>query len=117
MHSRIIVKHLGLRYTKLYETLEILYIGLYFYGRVVLGTGIVYRTVTCAANDVMIKFICIGITLQSYYYISIMFQIIRSRFAEFQERKQKGISMGWFVPLDQKQIARMDCYKKEKKPS
>lgn len=40
MHIRIIIKHLGMRYTKLYECLEISYILLYIYGRIFLGSSI-----------------------------------------------------------------------------
>ena len=37
MHVRVILKNYGLRYTRAYETLELLYFLLYFIGRVIFG--------------------------------------------------------------------------------
>ena len=37
MHFRVMLKHLGLRYSKAYETSEITFIMLYTFGRIVLG--------------------------------------------------------------------------------
>ena len=37
MHFRVMLKHLGLRYSKAYETSEIIFITLYTFGRIILG--------------------------------------------------------------------------------
>lgn len=61
MHARMIIKHLGLRYTKAYEVSELGYILLYVYGRILIGTSVVIRTVTCQENHFFIKLLCVGL--------------------------------------------------------
>jgi len=99
MHCRMIVKHLGMRYTKLYEILELTYVMLYVYGRVILGTSVVIKTSTCQENNYIVRLISIGIALQSYFYISRMFINLRNRALEYSERKEKGVKLRWLEPL------------------
>lgn len=61
MHARIILKHFDLRYTKAYEFSEISYIILFIYGRIIMGTGVVLRTVTCSENNIVIRLACLGL--------------------------------------------------------
>jgi len=63
MHARLIIKHFGLRYTKAYEVSEVSYIMLFIYGRVLVGTSVVMKTVTCEENHWLIKVLCIGLAL------------------------------------------------------
>ena len=63
MHIRIISKHLGLRYTKLYEICELLYILLYIYGRILLGTSIVLKTCFCSYNNLLVRVVSVGLAL------------------------------------------------------
>jgi hypothetical protein len=55
MHFRIILKQHGLRYTKSYEAMEILFMVLYFIGRLVIGTGVVWNTISCQNNYTIVK--------------------------------------------------------------
>lgn len=61
MHARLVIKHMGMRYTKLYEFLEISYILLYTYGRLIIGTTIVLRCLTCGPSPFIMKSIGVGI--------------------------------------------------------
>ena len=47
MHVRMVLKHLGLRYTKSYEVSEFSYIMLYTFGRIFIGTSVMIKTLTC----------------------------------------------------------------------
>ena len=47
MHMRIMLKHIGLRYSRAYEIAEFCYFVMFFIGRMVLGHPIVYATCTC----------------------------------------------------------------------
>lgn len=70
MHLRMIAKDFGRRHTLVYEVSEMMYYVLYIYGRIIMGTGIVYRTCTTWNAHPVIRFIAFGIALQSYFYIS-----------------------------------------------
>lgn len=47
MHMRIMLKHIGLRYSRAYEIAEFCYFFMFFLGRMVAGHPVVYYTVTC----------------------------------------------------------------------
>jgi hypothetical protein len=47
MHIRVILKHIGLRYTKAYETCEISFIMLYCYSRIFCGSWMTWRACNC----------------------------------------------------------------------
>jgi len=55
MHVRVVLKHLGLRYTKAYEISELSYIMLFIYGRIVLGIPVLIKTWMCSHNNLLIK--------------------------------------------------------------
>lgn len=76
MHARMVLKHLNRRYTKAYEVAELSYISnniliilniclvvLFIYGRVLIGTAVVIKTVTCSENNFIIKILCVGLAL------------------------------------------------------
>ena len=48
MHCRILLRHLGKRYTKSYEMAEYIYFGTFFVGRIIIGHPVVYVTVVCS---------------------------------------------------------------------
>ena len=66
MHFRILLRHMGMRYTKSYEVAEYAYFGMFFVGRMILGHPAVYNTVVCDQVDFLPKFVSVGILLQSY---------------------------------------------------
>ena len=99
MHGRILLRALGLRYTRAYECAEYTYFMLYFYGRVIIGHPCVYSTVTCEMVPFFAKLVSVGILLQSYKFLYNMYFIFNSRIKETAERKRKGIKIRWFEPI------------------
>jgi len=73
MHVRCILKHYGMRYTKSYECMEITFMMLYMYGRVLLGASVVYNTCLCKHNHFMVKFCSAALAVQSYWFVTQMF--------------------------------------------
>jgi hypothetical protein len=63
MHVRILLRNVGLRYTRAYEVAEYFYFGLFFIGRIIIGHPAVYMTVTCSENPLFSRIVCIGIML------------------------------------------------------
>ena len=61
MHSRIMLKFLGLRYTRAYEVAEFTYFITFFIGRFPLGIPIVYKSVTCNKLNYLARFISLGV--------------------------------------------------------
>ena len=60
MHARILLRHLGKRYTKAYEVAECIYFIAFFFGRVVLGHPAVYNTLTCDTVSIFAKIVSSG---------------------------------------------------------
>ena len=61
MHVRLILKNMGLRYTKMYELLEITYIVLYMYGRLFVGTSVMIKTIMCTQNPYFVQIAAVGL--------------------------------------------------------
>lgn len=76
----------------------------------VLGTPILYKTIACDANPLVQKFLGTALVLQSFYFITKMFSILKSRSSEYSERKRKGVKMQWFQELTKEQVAKIDLY-------
>ena len=55
MHVRCILKHYGLRYTLSYETMEIMFMMLYIFSRIILGCHLVSITCLCKTNHQIAK--------------------------------------------------------------
>ena len=96
MHFRLIIRTIGLRHTKAYETAEYTYILLYIYFRLFRGLFIVYYTVACPVNHFVVKMISVGVAIQSYFYVFRMVQILTNRFKEMQERAKSDVSLYWW---------------------
>ena len=61
MHLRIMLKHLGMRYTKAYETFEIAFMVLYIYCRILLGLGLTWNTCLCHHNSLLTRFLAFAL--------------------------------------------------------
>lgn len=61
MHVRCILRHYGKRYTKAYECMEITFMMLYMYGRIILGSSVVWNTCGCQHNHMMVRFCSAGL--------------------------------------------------------
>ena len=86
MHMRIMLKHIGLRYSRSYEVAELCYFTFFFIGRIIVGLPAVYATIACEHMNWLGKFVCLGVTAQSFQFLYRMYFIIVRRFAEIKER-------------------------------
>ena len=66
MHMRILLKHVGLRYSRSYEVAEFIYFGTFFIGRFIMGHPTVYLTVSCQHMNFPAKVVSFGVIAQSY---------------------------------------------------
>jgi len=99
MHMRIMLKHVGLRYSRAYEVAEFFYFGSFFAGRIVMGHPTVYATLTCSKLNLFAKIVCAGVMVQSYQFLYRMYFIVMRRFAEIRERNKKKITLHWFKAI------------------
>jgi hypothetical protein len=104
MHLRVILKHIGLRYTKAYEILEITFITLYAYSRMFCGSWVTYRVCLCDQLHFMQKVTAFFIMAQTFHFIGVMFGILKKRYSDISLRKAKGIKMRWFSPLNKQEL-------------
>jgi len=87
MHARCILKHYGLRYSLCYETMEISFAIGYIFGRIIVGTGLLYTVYMCPHNHPCLKHGFMGLYLQSIYFTVKMIGILKKRFREIHNRK------------------------------
>ena len=97
MHLRIIVKQLGLRYTNLYESLELIYISLYTYGRLFKWVPIIFKACFVAQIPVFSIIASILLLAQSLNFMIKMAQILMSRYTQLRERLDREVEMNWFT--------------------
>lgn len=95
MHLRIIVKYLGLRYTRLYEFLEITYFLTFLFGRQLFLHPVIYNTWVCEEIFLTGKILATIILLQSWLFTYRMTSSINRRLLEIKERNKLGIKLQW----------------------
>ena len=100
MHVRVILKHYGLRYTKAYECMEITFMCLYMYGRILVGASVVFNTCYCSHNHFMVRFCSAASMVQSIWFVTQMIGIMKKRFKEISDRKIHRVKSRWFDPLN-----------------
>jgi len=96
MHFRAVLRTLKMRYTKLYEVSEGIYILTYIIARGICSTYLVLTATPVSETPVIIRLTCIGIWVQSLYFIYEMSSILKRKIKHYKERSQKGISYNWF---------------------
>ena len=111
MHLRVILKTFKMRYTAIYEFLEIIYLTIYIFARGALGAILFYDTWSQPITPIFVKMSCTGIWLQSIFYIKDMFGIIKRKLIQFNERKTKNISYWWLA--ENPKLSNLSYYKKE----
>jgi len=111
MHFRMMLKQLKLRYTALYEFLEIMYIVIYIVFRGVLATRLFFDCWAVTQTPLAVKFTCSGIWFQSLFYIKEMVGIVQRKSGQFKERKEKSISYWWLS--ENPSLADLSYYRKE----
>jgi hypothetical protein len=112
MHIRMILKNFGLKNSKLYLVLELIYMVIYIFARMVYGTMVCYFTVFCWSNLWLVKIAGSIVWIQSVLFSKRMIKIFYHRYNEYKERKAKKIELFWCSI--NKQVEETDYYKKEK---
>lgn len=107
MHARLILRHYGLRYSRAYETMEILFMIIYTFGRIIMGTYTAWSACSCHSNYLIIKIAAIGLLLQSMHFSQQMLGILRKRFKEISLRKKMRIKIRWFEPLNREELDKL----------
>lgn len=79
----------------------------------ILGLPMLWRTWTCPANHIVVKLMGAGLIAQSIHFIMTMISILKSRSAEYAERKSKNVKMKWFTPLTKEELAKIEAYNKK----
>jgi hypothetical protein len=95
MHIRQILRVLNLRYTNLYELCELAYMGTYIVARGIFVPIVLYNCIKSHNTPYMVKFMCLGLTLQSLYYITQMAGILKKKYRQWVERSNKKIAYQW----------------------
>lgn len=108
MHIRMILRNYELKNSFIYLVLEIVYIIIYIIARMVYGTRVVFFTVFCWDNLLLVKVAGSGVWIQSVIFAKRMVRILRHRYKEYRERKKKNVELYWFS--NNKKIEEMDYY-------
>jgi len=100
IHSRVILRHYGLKYTQTYEVVEILFMFVYVIGRVGLYSYATWSTCVCDQNHWMVKFVAVALVVHTMYFVSIIVGIYGKRFKEISDRSRRKVKTRWFEPLN-----------------
>jgi len=111
MHFRAILRMLKMRYTKLYEMFECMYIATYIVARGILSTYLVITASPVSETPILIRLTCIGLWVQSLYFIYEMWGIMKRKYKHFNERCHKDISYNWFD--DNARVTELSYYRNE----
>jgi hypothetical protein len=116
MHVRVMLRHLGLRYSKAYEWCEIWFIMLYTFGRIIVGLYQVHQVCSCESALFLVKFAAVALLAQSIYFTLTMIRMLKNRFDEISNRKIHQIKIRWFEPLNKLELEQLGiaANKKEK---
>lgn len=100
MHMRHLLRLSGRLHTKAYEFCELSFISLYVYARFIALGPIIYKTLKCQSNHILIKTACLGLFFQSMFFIGQMYTTLMRRINEIVARKNHHLKLNWFSPLD-----------------
>lgn len=96
LNLRGILKLYDLRFTKIYELLEVFYFVIYILTRGFIGPVLFLLGLFSPSTPHLVKLAVFGIILQSSFFIKDMLFIFKRKYNEYQERVEKGIGLYWF---------------------
>lgn len=115
MHFRHLLRLSGRVHTKAYELCELVFISLYFYARFIAVGPTIYKTQICGVNHPLIKVSCMGLFVQSLFFIMQMYRTLQRRINEVLIRKEHCIKLNWITALDKKAQTELESiYNKSK---
>jgi hypothetical protein len=111
MHFRAILRQLQMKYTKLYELADCLYIASYIVARGIFITLLVITATPVSETPLIIRLTCIGLWVQSMYFIYEMIGILKRKAKQLRERSEKSIDLQWLY--DHPRLPELSYYKNE----
>ena len=96
MHTRSVLKNLGLRHTRLYFVMDVTYMAIYIIFRGMGGPVFCVMAFMSPSTPIVVAFVFMLILAQSIYFIRVMLKILRKNRLQYKERKAKGVSLFWF---------------------
>ena len=99
---------MGLSKTKAYYFFEDCYFALYFIGRVIIGSILIWNIMVCDKIFPLLKVVGFPLEIRSIYFIFQMYQRVLSRKAFFSDLEKNKIELKWFTPLNKKQLAKCE---------
>lgn len=113
MHSRVILRLKGLRHTKLFNVFEVTYLLVYVLVRGAICFPMVIIAIACTETSPVIPLNCFVLSAQSYYFIWQIFPILKNKYSELKELREKGVEQFWLS--HNKQVEDLDYFKRSKK--
>jgi hypothetical protein len=99
LHTKEITRAVGMKETRFYVLVELLFIGAYYCGRFLVGVPGVFWIVTSTNTPGLVKTVAFLLEVQSFEWGYRMTKILKKRMGEYRERESKGVSLTWFIPL------------------
>ncbi|KAM3143498.1 hypothetical protein pb186bvf_004260 [Paramecium bursaria] len=96
MHLRYLIGQFGFRFTKIYETMELIYFLLFILFRGVLAPIYIYHIWKDIQVSFVIKLMASGLLFYSIYYFYEMGKIMKRKYRGYKERTKKKIDFYWF---------------------
>lgn len=93
--------------------MEILFMIIYIFGRILMGTYSVWSVSQCEHNFLLIKVASIGLLIQTVFFVQQMVGILRKRFKEISDRKRLRIKSRWFEPLNSTELEKLGINEKK----
>jgi len=109
MHLRMILKNYDLKHTYSHLILDYVYMVIYLCARMIYGTKVIYFTVFCYDNLLIVKITGGFLWIQSAVFSKRIVSILIQKYSEHNERKQKQIPLYWFS--FNKKIEDLEYYK------
>ena len=95
MHMRVILRLKGLRHTKMFNLCEILYLVVYVVVRGGICLPMLLSAIMCKEMSIIVTLMCGMLCVQSYYFIWQIFPILKHKWAELRELKDKNVETFW----------------------
>jgi len=113
MHIRMILKNYDLKHTMIHLVLDYSYMIIYLIARMGYGTKVIYFTVFCPDNLLIVRITGGFLWIQSVIFSKRMISLLKHKYKEGKERKQKSVALYWFSV--NKKIEELDYYKRSLK--
>ena len=93
MHCRLILRSLGLSRTKAFNFFEDMYFSLYFLGRVVIASALIWQIMACEHIHIFLKIGGFPLEIRSIYFIWQMYRVYKNRKLIDSDLKKNNIEL------------------------